>query len=155
MRHSNQSNAHNSSLIASEAVNHAILQYPQEKRLEIKRHLANLIQAENTSICCLDLPGMPLFLRSGKSTFSVAEDLAPNQISRHAATIDRYKRTAYCLARSVNSTGKKLLSNTSLAFNKYRSASRRHLTGAFSALLHYRAFAKDFFELQQPLGHYP
>src|ERR1700730_2237127 len=155
MRHSNQSNPHSSPLIASETITHAILQHPQEKRLEIKRHLANLIQAENTSICCLDFPGMPLFLCSGKGTFGVAEDLAPNQISRHAATIDRYKWTTCRLARSVNSAGKELLSNTSLAFNKYRSTSRRHLAGAFSGLLHYHTFSKDFFELQQPLCHYP
>src|SRR5260221_3652060 len=102
MRHSNQSNAQSSPLIASETINHAILQHPQEKRLEIKRHLANLIKAENTSICCLDLPGMALFLRSGKGTFSVSEDLTSNQIPRHAGTINRYKSTARCPDRSVN-----------------------------------------------------
>src|SRR5260221_4230475 len=136
MRHSKQSNVHSSPLIASETIHDSILQHPQEKRLEIKRHLANLIKAENTSICCLDLPGMALFLRSGKGTFSVAEDLTSNQIPRHAATIDRYKWTACRSDRSVNSAGKELLPNTGLAFNKYWSAHHRHLTGAFSGLLH-------------------
>src|SRR5258708_9424391 len=106
MRHSNQSNVHSSPLIASETINHAILQHPQEKRLEIKRHLANLVKAENTSICCLDLPGMALFLRSGKGTFSVPEDLTSNQIPRHPPTIDRYKAPAVRSDRSANSTGR-------------------------------------------------
>ena len=85
---------------------------------------------------------MPLMLRSGKGALGVSEELAPNQVSWDAAAIDRDKRAASRLARTINSAGKKLLPDAGLAFDQDRSAEHRHFACTFPGEVHYRAFTK-------------
>src|ERR1700741_4353936 len=73
----NQSNPDGPPFVAADAIYHAILQDAQKKRLMFKRHLSDLIQAQQTSVGRLDLAGVPLFSGTGKCAFGVAKELTP------------------------------------------------------------------------------
>src|SRR5260370_28242716 len=120
-----------------------------------KRHLSDLVQAQQTSVGRLDLAGVPLFPGPGECSLGIAKELTSNEVSRYSAAIDRYERTRGGRTRAVNSAGKQLLADAGLSFDKNWGAGGRHFAGALFHLLHSGAVSKNLVEIEEPLCQWP
>src|SRR5690606_37443938 len=75
---------------AAYTFNNSLLQKTQQLRLEVERHIADLVEKQGAFVGCLDFADGG-FVGSGKSTFFVTEEFAFNEIFWHGGAIDGHK----------------------------------------------------------------
>ena len=102
---------------ASDCCVFALLEHPQQPRLRVHRHVADLVQKQRPAFGLLETPGGTV-LRAGKRALLVAEQLGLDQIARNGGHVDGDKWPGLAFAELMQSVGNELLSGA--GFAKYQ-----------------------------------
>src|SRR6056297_3317075 len=106
-------------MVGADRSNPPVLQGAQQLRLERNRHLADLIEKQGSAISLTKQSG-PGPLGARKSARRMAEELAFEQIGRHAGAVDRQKGFARALAFGMEGAGYQVFAGTGLAADQHR-----------------------------------
>src|SRR6266513_6230065 len=98
-------------LVAADAVERAVGEHAQEPRLQLCRHVADLVEEQRAALGLLEAPA-PLLLRSGERTALVAEQLRLEQVFRARRGVDRHERPRRARTMPVQGARYKLLSGS-------------------------------------------
>ena len=75
-------------LVAADAVELAVGQHAQQPRLQVRRHVADLVEEQRAAVGLLEAAA-PLRLRAGEGAALVAEQLGLEQVLRDRRGVDR------------------------------------------------------------------
>src|SRR5256885_15602434 len=87
---------------------HDALPISQKPRLQLRRHVADLVEKERAAFGLLEAPA-PLLLRAGERTALMAEELRFQQVLGHRRGIDGDKRLGRARAMTVQRARHQLL----------------------------------------------
>jgi len=110
---------------AAERVHLSALQHAQQIRLQIHRHLRDLIEKQSAAAGALNLADHAGAPGTGEGTLDVAEEFARQKLARQAATVERNERGLRVRAARVNGARKDLLSDTGLPLQQERRVDPR------------------------------
>ncbi len=108
-------------LMAADAVERPIRQDPQQARLQLGGHVADLIEEQRPAFGLLEAAA-PLLLRAGERATLVAEELGLEQVLRHRGGIDGDEGLRGACAMTVQGPRHKLLAGARFARNEDRRA---------------------------------
>ena len=129
----------------AEPVDHAFLQRPQQHRLQVERHFADLVEAERAPVRQLEPAGPSAGGRAGEGAGDMPEQLAGHQLLRHRAAVEGDERAAG-LRLAVDGAGQKLLAGAGLAVDQHRHPARGEMASAVDHRRHRLAAADDVVE---------
>ena len=95
-------------LMAADAIEAAVREDAQKPRLQLRRHVADLVEKERAAFGLLEAPA-PLLLRAGERTALMAEELRFQQVLGHRRGIDGDKRLGRARAMTVQRARHQLL----------------------------------------------
>ena len=75
-------------LVAAQRRDLALLQHPQQARLQRQRHVADLVEKQRATVGLQDAPGCALAARTGDRSFFAAEQFGLDQVLRDGSEID-------------------------------------------------------------------
>src|SRR5579884_3833955 len=78
--------------LAADTHNRARFDGTQQRGLQFKRHVTDLIQKERAAMRLLKLPGPPLPVCAGERAALVAEEFGADQLAGNGRTVDSHKR---------------------------------------------------------------
>ena len=108
-------------LMAADAVKAAFLQHPQQPRLQVGGHVADLVQKQRSALGLLEAPAA-LLLRAGKSPALVTEQLRLEQVLGHRSRIDGDERARCARTVAVQRARHQFLAGPGLASDQHRRA---------------------------------
>ena len=111
--------------VVADPLDLALLQDPQQLRLELDRDLAHLVQEERPPVRLLEATG-PVPVRAGECASHVAEELALEELRRHGGTVHLHQWRVGARAARVDGAGDQLLAHARLAANQDGRRRRRH-----------------------------
>ena len=100
-------------LFAAKPTNPSVFQYAEELRLQLERHLSDLVEKQRSAICQLKTART----RSNGScerAFLVPEDFTFDKRFRNCSRIDGNERTIRALAEAVNGSSRELFAGSTL-----------------------------------------
>ena len=124
----------------------ALLQHPQQLRLEVRRHLADFVEQQRAALGHLE-ESLLVHRRAGERAFLVAEQLRLDEVLRNRCAIDLDERTLRPLAVVVNRVRDQLLAGAVLALNEDVGFAGGHAFDQLEELLHLLALADYVLEL--------
>ncbi len=95
-----------------------LLQQAQQLDLQLRRHLADLVEQQRTAARQLHQPDL-VGNRAGERALLVAEQLRLHELGRDGGAVDLDERAARALAVLVNGAGHQLLARPALAVNQH------------------------------------
>src|SRR5205807_2542720 len=98
-------------LVAADAVDRAVGEHAQQPRLQLRRHVADLVEKQRAALGLLEAPA-PLLLRAGERAALVAEELRLEQVFRARRGVDRDERARRARTMPVQGARHKLLSGS-------------------------------------------
>src|SRR6266542_1755613 len=126
----------------ADAVDLALLQDPQELRLQLDRHLADLVEAEGPAARELELAGAPLH-RAREGTLLVAVQLALDEVLRDRGHVDRDEGPPRAGRVRVDAAGDELLAGARLSHEQDRHLRPRDAADLLVDLDHRRGAADE------------
>src|ERR1051325_1088127 len=132
--------------VASNRTILALLQHSKELRLQVRRHLANLVEEQRAALRHFE---QTLFVerRAGERALLVAEQLRFDQILRDRGAVDLDERPLRPLAVVMNGVGDQLLAGSVLALNQDVRLAGGDAFDELEQLLHLLALADDVLKL--------
>src|SRR5712692_10057323 len=124
----------------------ALLQDTQQLGLEIRRHLADLVQQQRAALRHLEQDFL-VHRRAGERALLVAEELRLDEILRDGRAVDLDERPFGALAVVVHRVGDQLLAGAVLALDENVRFAGRHALDQLEEILHLPALADDILEL--------
>ena len=110
----------------ADALELALLQHAQELRLQVERHVADLVEEERAAVGQLEAAARSRD-RAGEGALLVAEELALEQLARDRGAVDRDERARRARrARLVDGARDQLLAGAGLAGDEHGRVGRRH-----------------------------
>ena len=89
----------------------AFLEEPQQLHLHGQRHLADLVEEQGATICCLDQPRL-VAVCAGEAAAHMAKKLALEQLGRQRAAMNRHERSVRSAATCMQRAGDEFLAST-------------------------------------------
>src|SRR5712692_10721859 len=132
--------------IAADRAVLALLEDAQELGLQIRRHLANLIEQQRAAFGHLE-EALLVRRRAGEGALLVAEELGLDQVLRDRRTVDFDEGTLGSLAVVVERVGYRLLAGAIFPLNQDIGFARRNAFNQVEELLHLLAPADHVLEL--------
>ena len=132
-------------IVAADAIELPVGQDAQQPRLQVERHVADLVEEERAAVGLLEAPA-PRRLRAGEGAALVAEELRLEQVLRDRRRVDRDERAARARAVLVQRVGDELLAGARLAGDEDGDDALAEPADRAEHVLHRRRLAED-------LGH--
>src|SRR3954469_7304303 len=82
---------HRNRLVSANALDLALLQYAQQFRLHIQRHIADLVEENRSAISLLELSNVPARC-AGERSFFVAKEFRLDEFCGNSRAVQGYKR---------------------------------------------------------------
>ncbi len=101
------------------------VEHAEELRLDLGRHLSDLVEEERPPVRDLDEPRL-LVAGPGEGPALEAEQLALEQARRHRRAVEVHETLVRPGRQTVHVLGQQLLAHAALAFDQHRCARRRH-----------------------------
>ena len=137
-------------LVAADAIEAAVRQHAQQPRLQLRRHVADLVEEQRAALGLLEAAAA-LLLRAGERAALVAEQLGLEQVLRHRRGVDGDEGLCGARTMPVQRPGDKLLAGAGLAGDQHRDARLGKAADGAENLLHRRRVAEDLGRLRQRL----
>src|SRR5512134_97095 len=129
-------------LMAAHAVEVPVRQHPQQPRLQLGRHVADLVEKERAPLRLLEAPA-PLRLRPRERAALVAEKLRLEQLARDGRGIDCNERPGRARTVTVQRARHELLAGAGLPGDEDRGVRLGQAADRAKHLLHRRRLAED------------
>jgi uncharacterized protein YoaH (UPF0181 family) len=132
-------------LVAAHAVELPVRQHAQQPRLQVERHVADLVEEERAAVGLLEAAAAH-GLRAGEGAALVAEQLRLQQVLRDGRRVERHEGAAGARAVLVQRARHQLLAAAALAGDEHRHVALRQAADGAEDVLHGRRLAEH-------LGH--
>ena len=127
----------------AEATHHPLLEDPQELRLEVHRHLGDLVEEERPAVGFLEQPDL-FGGRARERAPRVAEELRFDQVLGQRRAVDLDPRAVSPVALLVERVREELLAGAALAHDEHIGVGVRHRRDRLQHALDTRRAAEDF-----------
>ena len=139
-------------LVAADAVVVAVGQHAQQARLQLRGHVADLVEEQRATLGLLEAAA-PHRLRAGESAALVAEQLAFQQVARDRRGVQRDERPALARAVLVQRTRDDFLAAARFARDEHRDVGLAQPSDGAEHLLHGWRLAEDLRHFQRRVVH--
>src|SRR6185369_170489 len=129
-------------VVAADAVELAVGEDAQEARLQVERHVADLVEEERAAVGLLKAAA-PRRLRTGERAALVAEELRLEQVLRDRRGVDRDERAARARAVLVQRVGDEFLAGPRLAGDEDGDDALAQAPDRTEDVLHRRRLPED------------
>ena len=129
--------------MAADPVEGAIREHAQQARLQLRRHVADLVEKQRAALGLLEAAAAQ-GLRAGEGAALVAEQLGLEQVLGHRRGVDGDERLRRTGAVPVQRPRDQLLAGAGLAGDQHRGTRLRQPPDGAKHLLHRRRLAEDF-----------
>ena len=121
--------------VAPDAIELSVGQHPQQARLELGRHVSDLVEEQRAAIGLLEAAETP-GLRTGEGTAFVTEELGFEELARDRGGIERDERLGRPRAVTMQGPRNQLLSGARLAGDEHREVRSGQPSDRTEHLLH-------------------
>src|SRR5688572_1876439 len=135
VRVADQAEVHPDQPIAADRAVLALLQHTKELRLQVGRHLANLVEEQRPALGHLEEPHL-VAGGARERAFAVPEQLALDELGGNGRAVDLDERPAHTVGVVVDGVGNQLFAGTVLALNQDVRVARRHTLDELEEVLH-------------------
>jgi hypothetical protein len=132
--------------VTADAIDDPVLQHPQQVGLQVERHFADLVEAEEPTVGLLDLAGRPVLVGSGEGAADIAEQLAGDQVVSDSAAIDWDEGAFGGGAGALDGAGEQLLAHASFPLDQDRQRTGSQLPRAVASVADGGTVAQDVVE---------
>src|SRR5690606_30290570 len=115
-------------LVAAHPLDHAVLQYPQQFGLYLKRHVPDLVEKDRALVRQLELARAALPVGSGKGAGIVAEEFALDQRLGQGRCVHGNEPPALAGAHHVKRLGDQLFACAAFTLDEDWNVDRRNLS---------------------------
>ena len=134
-------------VVAADAIELAVGEHAQQARLQVERHVADLVEEERAAVGLLEAAAAR-GLRAGEGAALVAEQLGLEQVLRDRRGVDRDERAAGARAVLVQGVGDQLLAGARFAGDQHRDDALAQPADGAEHVLHRRRLAEDLRHLR-------
>jgi hypothetical protein len=134
-------------VVAADAIELAVGEDAQQARLQVERHVADLVEEERAAVGLLEAAA-PRRLRAGERAALVAEQLGFEQVLRDRRGVDRDERPRGARAVLVQRVGDELLARARLAGDEHGDDALAEAADGAEHVLHGRRLAEDLRDLR-------
>ncbi|SVK48402.1 Uncharacterized protein conserved in bacteria [Acinetobacter baumannii] len=128
--------------IAADSVKLAVRQHPQQARLHVERHIADLVEEQRAAVGLFKAPLTDL-VRAGEGAFLVAEQLGLDQILGNSGHVQGDERRLGARAVAVQRMRHQLFAGAGFAVDQHADRRTRQPADDAKHVLHRRRFADD------------
>jgi hypothetical protein len=149
VRVADQAEVHANEPIAANRAVLALLQDTQQLRLQVRRHLADLVEEQRPAFGHLEEAHL-VRGGAGERALAVAEQLALDELGRDRRAVDLDERPPHAVRVVVNRVGNELFAGPVLALNQDVGVAGGHALDELEEVLHLLALAHDVAEAVAP-----
>ncbi len=131
--------------VRSHFAHRALVEYAQQRRLQIERHLADLVEEDGAAVS-LGEGSSAIGDSARERAFDVSEKGALDQLARHRAAVEYDKRPVAARGVIVNLLGDQLLAGAGLALDQHRGVGVGHILEQIEHLPHLGVCADELSE---------
>ncbi len=129
--------------LPADAIELAFCEHAQQPRLQLRRHVADLVEKQRAAVGLLEAPA-PQLIRAGERALLVAEQFRLQQIRSEGGRVECDERFRSARAVTMQRAGDELLAGARLASDQHGHARARQPADRAKHFLHRRRLAEHF-----------